>query len=273
MSRSRELSWLAGRMLRSAAAIIVNSRNTAGILVNNWSVTAENIRVLHPGVDALYFQPAARDNEVRRRLGWNDRPVILTVGRLQKRKGQEQLIRALPELRQRVPDVLYAIVGDGADRPDLERVVNELRLHDCVQMHGALTSRDLLHAYQQCDLFALANLDYHGDFEGFGIVLLEAQACGKPVVAGDSGGTAETMQIDTTGRIVPHDSPKMLIDTLSELLLDGQLRAHMGGAARDWIVANFQRTTQAKMAYGIFNGPGKTRCQQPTAGAAVVSSC
>jgi phosphatidylinositol alpha-1,6-mannosyltransferase len=179
---------------------------------------------------------------------------VLTVGRLERRKGQDALLRALPAIRQRVPDVLYAIVGDGEDRAQLSRLVDELKLNECVRLHGELTSTELLEAYQQCDLFALANLNVGGDFEGFGIVLLEAQACEKPVVAGDSGGTAETMDVPATGRIVQADSPNELSGTLIELLCDDELRARMGRAGREWVLANFDCKSQAEKAYRLFGG-------------------
>src|SRR5262249_6378383 len=120
-STSRELTWMARRVLARAQFIIANSRNTPGILCNEWNLPVERIRVLHPGVDTKRFVPAPRDPAARARLGWGTRPVILTVGRLQKRKGHDQLIAALPAVRERFPDVLYAIAGEGEERPHLEQ--------------------------------------------------------------------------------------------------------------------------------------------------------
>ena len=124
---------------------------------------------------------------MRARLEWTGRRVVLTVGALQKRKGQDMMIRALPAIRQRCPDVLYAIVGEGWERPYLESLVAELSVADLVQFRATPADDELIECYQQCDLFALPNRQVGWDFEGFGIVLLEAQACGKPVVTGQSG--------------------------------------------------------------------------------------
>src|SRR5207237_3977844 len=103
---SREQRFLAGQVLRRAAVVLANSRHTERILRDDWGLPAGRVRVLHPGVDTGRFVPAARDERVRARLGWGGRRVVLTVGRLQKRKGQDMLIRALPAVRHAVPDVL-----------------------------------------------------------------------------------------------------------------------------------------------------------------------
>src|SRR5262249_24392833 len=83
---SRELKWLARRVLKRADCVIANSQNTKSILTERWRLSAEQVEILHPGVDSDRFVPAARDLNVRSSLGWGNRPVLLTVGRLQKRK-------------------------------------------------------------------------------------------------------------------------------------------------------------------------------------------
>ena len=236
---SRELRWLTSRVLRNAKTVIANSRNTASMITTDWNVPTSSVCVMHPGVDANWFVPVPRDLESRRKLGWNERPVVLTVGRLQKRKGQDQLIRALLKIRESVPHVLYCVIGDGEERASLEKLVTELDLHQHVQFMNGASDEQMRTCYQQCDLFVLPNRTIGSDFEGFGIVLLEAQSCGKPVVAGTSGGTYETMQSPSTGRLVDCDDVAALGDLVSELLLDEQLRDPMAKNARSWIVNNF----------------------------------
>jgi phosphatidyl-myo-inositol dimannoside synthase len=249
---SRELRFWTRRVLRGAERVIANSRNTQSILLKEWRVTPAQTVVLHPGVDAGQFVPAAPDAEMRQRLGWGRRTVILTVGRLQKRKGQDMMIRALPAIRKAVPDALYAIVGDGEERRNLEELVGQLNLQANVTFHGNLGDREMLPCYQQCDLFALPNRDFQGDTEGFGMVLLEAQACGKPVLAGASGGTAETMRIPETGRIVPCEDPEKLAAAVIELLSNkDQLRA-MGEKARAWSLCKFDWPGLSRQASEIF---------------------
>src|SRR5262249_13628892 len=145
------------------------------------------------------------DVEVRKRFGWDGRQVILTVGRLQRRKGQDVMIEVVARLRERFPNVLYAIVGDGDERPRLNDLVAQFGVTSHVQFLGEVKDTEFLPCYEQCDVFALPNRAVGKDVEGFGMVLLEAQACGRPVLTGASGGTAETMRNGETGVVVACD--------------------------------------------------------------------
>jgi phosphatidylinositol alpha-1,6-mannosyltransferase len=251
-SHSRELVWMVRRVLDRASFVIANSRNTWSLLRDRWQVPEDRMRLLHPGVDVAYFVPAMRNAETRNALGWGNRPVVLTVGRLQKRKGHDHLIQAIETVRKRLPDVLYSIVGDGEERPHLERLVDTLGLGRHVQFLGEVDDPTLAHCYQQCDLFVLPNREVDRDIEGFGMVLLEAQACGKPVLAGDSGGTAETMQIPATGRVVPCEEPTHLAQAVLELLENAPLRAQMGEAGRRWVVDRFSWESLSRQALELF---------------------
>jgi phosphatidylinositol alpha-1,6-mannosyltransferase len=251
-SDSREHAFLVRRVLAHAEFMIANSFSTKRILREEWDIAEERIRVLHPGVDTSRFLPCARDSKVRFQLGWNDRPVVLTVGRLQKRKGHDQLIRSLSTVRKSIPDVLYAIVGDGEERPELEAIVAQEGLSGHVQFLGEMDDGGLIRCYQQCDLFTLPNRQVGKDIEGFGMVLLEAQACGKPVLAGASGGTAETMSIPETGLVVDCEQPNLLADKLIEILKDPDRLAFKGRAARSWVVDHFDWTPLACQAAELF---------------------
>jgi phosphatidylinositol alpha-1,6-mannosyltransferase len=225
-SGSRELRWLTRTVLARADRVIANSRNTA-------------------------------------RLGWDNRRVILTVGRLQKRKGQDLMIRALPAIREAIPDVLYVIAGDGEERASLTALVEETGVRDHVQILGEIPDDVLIRCYQQCDLFALPNREVSKDIEGFGMVLLEAQACGKPVIAGASGGTSETMRIPDTGHVVPCDRPQELAALAADMLTRPARLAEMGRAARSWIVQHFDWETLAQNAAQLFQRNGcllRTHC-------------
>jgi phosphatidylinositol alpha-1,6-mannosyltransferase len=255
-TESRELRWLARRVLHAAEFIVANSRNTERILLDEWGVPAGRVRVLYPGVDTGRFVPAPRDPDVRRRLGWHDRPVILTVGRLQKRKGHDRLIQALHQLRRSVPDVLYVIVGDGEERKPLQALVASEGLGGHVQFLGEVADEELIRCYQQCALFALPNRQVGRDIEGFGMVLLEAQACGKPVIAGASGGTAETMDIPATGRVVDCETPDGLAEVMAEMLSDCERLRAMGEAARAWVCIRFDWESLSRQASDLFeHGP------------------
>jgi phosphatidyl-myo-inositol dimannoside synthase len=249
---SRELNWLARRVLNASQFVVANSRNTQSILCEQWGLPAERTRVLNPGVDTERFVPAPRQEAVRDALGWGSRPVVLTVGRLQRRKGHDQMILALKSIRRMVPDVLYAVVGDGEEREPLQALVTSEGQEGHVQFLGIVGEETMIQCYQQCDLFVLPNRQDGVDIEGFGMVLVEAQACGKPVIAGASGGTAETMRTPDTGRIVPCEGPDALADVVSKLLVDEPLRARMGVSAREWVASRFDWDALSRQAAQLF---------------------
>jgi len=249
---SKELTRLTRRVLRESAGVVANSRHTRDILMRTWELPEHHITVMHPGVDTLKFTPAPGSSVVRERLGWTNRRVILTVGALQKRKGQDMLIRALPAIRAKCPDVLYAIAGEGWERPYLEGLVAEHGVSDAVQFRGVPTDAELVDCYQQCDLFALPNRQVGWDFEGFGIVLLEAQACGKPVIAGRSGGTVEAMDPSSTGELVDCDTPDALAEAAVRLLESADDRRAMGARARPWVVEHYDWRAMASDAERLF---------------------
>ena len=249
---SREMGLLGGAVLHNADYMIANSGNTRSILTDRWGLPAEQIEVLYPGVDTGLFAPAQRDIEGRNRLGWAERTVILTVGRLTRRKGHDMMIAALPVIQQTVPDVLYAIVGDGEEATNLRSLVEEKGVESQVVFLHELGDNELIWCYQQCDLFVLPNRRIEGDIEGFGMVLLEAQACGRPVLAGSSGGTEETMRPNETGLIVPCEEVELLAQEVSALLSDKQRLDKMGNAGREWAVQNFDWEILSQRATEIF---------------------
>jgi phosphatidyl-myo-inositol dimannoside synthase len=263
MMSSRQLRWMTGAVLHGADLIVANSQHSARILQQEWAFPSERVRVLYPGVDTAHFTPADRSAAVRQQLGWDDRPVLLTVGRLQRRKGHDHLIRAMSLIRRTIPDALYAIVGDGEERAFLERLVVQEDLSRQVQFLGEVDDDLLLRCYQQCDLFVLPNRQIGRDLEGFGLVLLEAQACGKPVLAGASGGTAETMQIPETGLVVPCEDPARLAATVTELLLSPERLARLGRAARSWTVERFDWDLLASQAQQLFEESEATASAAP----------
>ncbi len=251
---SRQLTWMARRVLRRAVHLIACADNTARILEVRWQVPRQAIRVLHPGVDTRRFVPVARDRAARTALGWGERTVVLTVGRLQKRKGHDHMIEAVGVLVRRFPDLLYAVVGDGAERASLVELVQRLNLSDHVRFHGEVDDDTLLRAYQQCDLFALPHRCVAGDFEGFGMALLEAAACEKAVIAGDRGGSAEALRAGETGLMVDCDRTDVLGEAVAELLGDDARRQQMGIAGRRFVERQFDfdaRVASTAEALGV----------------------
>ena len=112
---SRELHWMMRRVFHRASKVIVNSSNTGNLLKSNWELSEDKVQLLHPGVDTHRFNP------LQIAVGTSkDSPLLLTVGRLQKRKGHDMLLRALPRIRKEFPAVRYQIIGDGEERIALQ---------------------------------------------------------------------------------------------------------------------------------------------------------
>jgi phosphatidylinositol alpha-1,6-mannosyltransferase len=176
----------------------------------------------------------------------------LTVGTMQKRKGQDTMIRALPAVRKTCPEVLYVVAGPGLERGYLNSIARECGVEDLVQFREDASEQELVTCYQQCDVFALPNRQIGWDVEGFGMVLLEAQACGKPVIAGNSGGTLDTLQDGITGLLIDATMPDHVAQTVTQMLTEVDLDA-MGERARRWVLERFDWETLVREALGIFN--------------------
>lgn len=219
--------------LRHAAAVFVNSLFTARQALS-FGVPRRRLHLVRPAVDARRFRPRGTAAS-RARWGDADRRVLLTVGRLVPRKGQDTVIRLLPRLVELAPDIVYWIAGDGppAERRRLETLAAECGVAERVRFLGAVPVRDLASLYNACDVFVMLNRTTpDGDVEGFGIVFLEAGACGKPVVGGRSGGAREAVRDGVTGFLVRDGDDEAAAEVISRLLRNEALRESVGEAGR-----------------------------------------
>jgi phosphatidylinositol alpha-1,6-mannosyltransferase len=153
-------------------------------------------------------------------------------------------------------------VGDGDELGFLKALAIENKVESHVQFLGELSDEAMRRCYQHCDLFVLPNRQVGQDIEGFGMVLLEAQACGKPVVAGTSGGTAETMDIPNTGLVVDCESPEALAQNIISLLRDDNRLREMGDAARPWTIEHFDWKSLSLRAAKLFSGQMSPDCKE-----------
>jgi len=215
------------------------------------------LELLPSGVDTTLFRPdAGAREEIRARHGLGDRPTVVCVSRLVARKGQDQLIRALPELRERIPDVALLLVGGGPYRKRLAELVTELGVEKQVVMTGSVPWAELPAHYTAGDVFAMpARTRGKGlDVEALGIVYLEASATGLPVVAGNSGGAPEAVLDEVTGHVVNGRDVAQLRDTLAALLADPVRARRMGEAGRAWVTENWRWDRMADRLSGLLDG-------------------
>lgn len=204
---------------------------TASILPG--TVPPERIRIIHPGVDLEKFHPPGSDSALalRDRLGIAPRaPVVVSLARFVPRKGMDTLLQAFALLRNSLPEARLVLAGSGPDLPRLVKIAAGLGVSDFVVFPGRLPDADLP-ALLSLGVFALLSRQTERDVEGFGMVLVEAQACGSPVVAANSGGMPDAVG-PGAGTIVPPDDPEAAANALSRYLLDPREAAAAGQFGR-----------------------------------------
>jgi phosphatidyl-myo-inositol dimannoside synthase len=235
---SSQLTLLMRWVYGSAHKIIANSRNTRTLL-QKVGVQEEKIAVIPPGVDIIRFSPGDEDS-AREMLGLTGHPILLSVGRLQRRKGHDHMIRAVPAIAAKFPNLKYVIVGTGEEESRLRRIADEAGIAHLVKFAGSIADDHLTDYYRACDLFVLPNREEaNHDIEGFGIVFLEANACGKPVLGGISGGTRDAIADGETGLLVDGENVQAISEAALSILETPGKAAAMGYRGRERTVALF----------------------------------
>lgn len=198
-------------------------------------------RRLAPAIDPEEFHPGVDGSAVRARYGFGDEPVVVSVARLVERKGQDQLIRALPLLRRRVPGSRLLIVGDGPNLGQLRKMAAAEGVTEHVTFAGRVSDEELPAHFAAGDVFAMPCRERRGglEVEAFGIVFTQAQAVGRPVVAGDTGGVSDSLEDGVTGLLVDGASVSAVGDALAEILGDPERATLMGAAASDFVARGF----------------------------------
>ena len=227
------------RAVRDAAFVVAVSDYTASIL-RKGSRESNNapIRVIHPGVSRVRLA-STRDQMVAR-LDLNlpiDVPVLLSVGALKRRKGIDVLLRAFRLLRQHQPEAILLIVGQG-NLEQYQSLAKSLGVADGVRFMGTVNDRTLDRYYQVCDVFVLLPRRVALAFEGFGMVYLEANARGKPVVATRSAGAEEAVRHGKTGLLVPEGDWEAAADAILTLLRDQNRARRLGVQGHAWAQAH-----------------------------------
>ena len=236
---SRELRRLAATVYGRARGVLANSHNTAALLARR-GVPSSAIHVIRLGVEHDRFRPSVPGAEaLRRTLAPDGQILLLTVGRLQRRKGHDLVLEALKRWGEAARRIRYVIVGDGEERQRLEQMVRDFDLGSVVVFAGKAPSSTLPQYYGAADLFIHPNRVEGADFEGFGIVFLEAAAAGLPVIAGRSGGVPEAVLDQVTGLLVSGTDSEELQRAMTDLISNPARRREMGEAGRARVLAEF----------------------------------
>jgi phosphatidylinositol alpha-1,6-mannosyltransferase len=224
------------------------------------------VSVMYPGADVDAFRPDVEFDGIRRAHGVDDRRLVVCVSRLVPRKGQDVLIRAMTQVRSRVPDATLLLVGGGPYRERLEEMALE-GPGGAVLFAGEVSESDLPRYYRAGDVFAMPCRNRLGglEVEGWGNVFIEAAACGRPVVAGDSGGARETLIDGVTGLMVDGKDVAAVADAVAGLLDDPSRGRAMGAAGRARVERHFTWERAAGQLAGWLREAAEPAAQGPHA--------
>ncbi len=220
-----------------------------------FGVDPGKIKVLYPAVDLDRFYPCEIPESYLKQKGLEGRRILLTVGRLIERKGHDRVIESLPEIVKVFPDVIYCIVGIGPNETRLRELVNSLKVENHVHFMGKVSDEELPFLYNACKVFVMPSREIieDGHVEGFGIVYLEANACAKPVIGGNSGGVPEAIREGETGFLVDPESSEQTAGKIVYLLSHPEIAEKMGQKALQWS-QEFNPDHYVKESYRFLTG-------------------
>ena len=202
--------------LRHADRILAVSSYTRDRLLKEQNLDPSKISILPNTFDPHRFEIGAKPAYLLKRYKLEPtQPIILTVSRLcrsESYKGYDKILEALPQIRQVIPNIHYIIVGKGDDRPRIEKLIYQRQLQDCVTLAGFILESELGNYYNLCDVFAMPSKK-----EGFGIVYLEALACGKPTLGGNQDGAIDALCRGELGALVDPDNIGAVAQTLIQI--------------------------------------------------------
>lgn len=231
-----QTSWkryLTRKAFSAASGIICVSNYTRRRMLE-LGVAPQSEIVIPNGADSEVFHIIAKEqvDAFRHRLGLEQVPLLLTVGNVTQRKGQDIVIRALPHILKSVPEVHYLIVGLPTRKEALTELARELGVINRVHFAGKVTQPTLVEAYNACDLYVMTSRhSQNGDFEGYGIAVVESALCGKPSVVSSGSGLEEAIASGQTGLLAPEDDPEATAAAINKLLSDAAYRQLLGQQA------------------------------------------
>lgn len=210
-----------------------------------------------PGIDTEHFSPRSDAATLRSEMGLAEKKVIVSVGRLVHRKGQDTLVEAMPQILSSVPDAHLLFIGEGPYKDYLVKRADELKVSHAITFIGRIQYAELPRHICIGDIFAMPSRSRLAglEVEGLGIVYLEASACGLAVIGGKSGGAPDAVLEGETGFAVDGTSASDVADAAVKLLSDPQLAQQMGARGREWIIAEWRWELWAKRFSALLTQP------------------
>lgn len=228
------------RICLHANKVVVNSEFLKNKLLNKVE-GLQNVIVLYPCPGDQFLQPIKSDDldVLRSKLALNGKKVILTVARMAEGKGFPHLIRLLPQILEKVPNLVWLLIGDGPKRAELVDAVQKNNLHNVTRFLGTIPYEELPQYYQLADLFVLLTHKDASSEEGWGTVFLEASASGLPIVAGRVGGVEEAVDNLRTGLLVDVYQDMGIVAGVTDLLREEEYARGLGVAGRERVLNEF----------------------------------
>lgn len=244
---TRKMNWLkfqvVKKTLHAAQCVVAVSRFTAERTQERYQLSSQRIFVLPNGVNPEMFFPQEVPQSYKKKLGIEGKKVILTLARLQERKGHDKVIEAMSAVLKVIPNAVYLISGKpkGEYYERLNSLVQTLGLEKEVKFIGYVPQNDLTLIYNCCDLYIMPSreLASQGDTEGFGITYLEANGCAKPVIGGRSGGVVDAIEDGVNGFLVDPLSKDDIAEKLIKILSDEAFAHQIGHTARARVLNEF----------------------------------
>jgi phosphatidylinositol alpha-1,6-mannosyltransferase len=244
--KMRRKKWLSFCILRRADKIIAANSYVAEQIQLAYPRFSDKVAVINPGVPGN--TPNISESEtlsLKSKYNLSDKTVLFSIGRLVKRKGVDRVIQALSLMTpEQAAGIVYVVAGAGSQMEYLSRLVPS-KLRDKVIFLGMISESEKWLWLSACDIFIMPSRDIEGDFEGFGIVYLEANLCGKPVIAGNSGGVRDAVIDNQTGLIADSESPADIKEKILALATNAAQRAELGKNGRARAISDFNWEKQA----------------------------
>jgi phosphatidylinositol alpha-1,6-mannosyltransferase len=234
-------------ILKKAFRIVANSAFTRRQVVSA-GIDSTRVEKITPMVDTEIFHPYHDTTHLKEKLSIEEEKILLSIGRLIPRKGHSKVISILPRLISELGKIKYIIVGDDfGEGAKLKKLVKDLNVEKSVIFAGRVSADELPKYYCLCDIMVLPNYELTDkDNEGFGIVFLEANACGKPVIGGRSGGTEDAVIHGETGLLVDANEESSLYEAVAVLLKNEPYAVRLGQNGRRRVLTSFHWDTATK---------------------------
>ncbi|MDD4271802.1 MAG: glycosyltransferase family 4 protein [Patescibacteria group bacterium] len=234
--------WLAEKILNQAEKIICGNSYTAEMARQNFPDAGQKIIVVNPGVENHANSSSRLAAQLRDKYNLQDKIILLSVGRLVKRKGFDKVIEAMPEILKQTPNLIYIIIGAG------DEIINSSQEKN-IKIISKATDEERDSWYNASDIFIMPSRNINGDFEGFGLVYLEANLAGKPVIAGKSGGVSDAVADGVNGLLVDPEDTKQIAAAVIELAKNPELRRKLGEQGKKRAINDFNWEKQIKKIY------------------------